>query len=144
MMILRIREIVTNLVVDVATEKYDVVIIELTPINMITLHHNEDQFTGVKYKNFYDTQYVTIEGLLFDDDPIVPYSNDYGDSLFSSSSFTANHEIITYEHLNITNITNSLLHKSNAINAKYFAIYKVKKNKIEEVTYGSIATGNSN
>lgn len=143
-MTLTIREIVTNLVVDVATEKYDVVIIELTPVNTITSYHNEDQYTGVKYKNFYDTQYVTIEGLLFDDDPIVPYSNEYGDSLFSSSSFTVNHEIITYEHLNITDITNSLLDKGNSINARYFSIYKVKNNKIEEATYGNIATGDSN
>lgn len=138
-----IDNLVTNWVMNVINKECKMVIVELTPTNLLNAEHIQDVETGVEYRVFNNTNLVSLEGLKFDGYSITPNSLEYADSLFSSIRFSDNHIIISDNYLSLPKITKECVSKANNIGAKYFAVYSVANDNSEEVIYGSITPSNS-
>lgn len=134
--------LVTAWVMNVINKKCKMVIIELTPTNLLNAEHTQDIETGVEYRLFNGTNLVSLEGLKFDGYSLTPNSLDYADSLFTSVTFSDNHVIISDNYLSIPKISKDCIRKATNIGAKYFSIHSIMNDNSEEVIYGSITPSN--
>lgn len=138
-------EFIRNLANLIVHDKYETILIELTPVN--TLNVNSYEFEGLNFKVFSNTNLITAQDFKFGSDYLHINNLEFMDDLFANSGpnmFSRNHIIISTNHINANKITKEICEKIQNIGARYYAIYYLSDTNIEEVDYGQFVKVNSN
>lgn len=138
-------EFIRNLANLIVHDKYETILIELTPVNV--LNSNVYEFEGLNFKIFNGTNLITAQDFKFGSDYLHINNLEFMDDLFANSGsnmFSKNHVIISSEHIGVNKITTEIYEKIKNVGARYYAIYYLSDTNIEEVQYGQFTEINSN